>query len=172
MISVKDMQKYYAEIAPKLTNYLVANGCSYEFACDLVQDSFIKLWNKRSELTENDSISGLVFQIAKNLRIDRIRHAKFEVLTDDFTNDTRETETLDSNFENDQEYLRKCLQKALQELPEDLRNCYTMFNIGELSIKDIAEQLSISESLVKVRIHRAKEKLAESLAYLKKEGAI
>ena len=36
-----------------------------------------------------------------------------------------------------------------------------------MSIKEIAKQLSISESLVKVRIHRAKEKLADSLSYLK-----
>ena len=57
--------------------------------------------------------------------------------------------------------------RFLAELPEELRMCYTMFNIGQMSIKDISLSLNISESLVKVRIHRAKEKLKVSLAYLK-----
>ena len=90
-----------------------------------------------------------------------VEQEEFDVVVDQSTliNPTEEEEYL--------EYIRNCLKKALDELPEELRECYTLFNIGEMSIKEIAKQLSISESLVKVRIHRAKEKLADSLSYLK-----
>lgn len=168
MLTDKQIRKYYDELAPKVVNYLVANSCPYDLACDIVQESFIRLWNRRDTLSENDSISGLVFQIARNLRIDDYRKKKHEVLVDDFFDeDPKTTQSVEDTYEDNTEYLRKCLEKALDEIPDDLRTCYTLFNLGELSIKEIAEQLGINESLVKVRIHRAKEKLAKSLAYLK-----
>lgn len=168
MITEQQMKDLYEEIAPRVTNYLVANGETYETAKDLVQDTFIKLWSKRDQFSTEDNIKAMAFTIAKNLRIDRFRREKFMVEQEEFdvvvdettlTNETDEEEYL--------EYIRRCLKKALDELPDDLRECYTLFNLGEMSIKEIASQLSISESLVKVRIHRAKEKLAMSLSYLK-----
>ncbi|MGN1393800.1 MAG: RNA polymerase sigma factor [Succinivibrionaceae bacterium] len=169
MITQVQMQKYYDDIAPRLVNYLIANGCSYEQASDFVQETFIKLWKKRDVYSPEDNITSLVFQIAKNLRIDYIRHAKFEVITDDFSKNSQETQELEDSIEENDNYLKTCLQKALAELPNELRECYVLFNISEMSIKDIVKQLGISESLVKVRIHRAKVKLAESLSYLKNE---
>jgi DNA-directed RNA polymerase specialized sigma24 family protein len=47
-----------------------------------------------------------------------------------------------------------------------LSEAYTLFQIGELSIKEIAFQTGVSESLVKVRIFRAKERLKELLSDL------
>ena len=68
---------------------------------------------------------------------------------------------------SDAEYLRDRLQKALAQLPPLLREAFTMFQIGELSIREIAHETGASENLVKVRIHRAKEKLQVLLADLK-----
>lgn len=84
MITEQQMHSYYEDIAPRLTSFLVANGTSYDQACDLVQETFIRIWQKRSELTQDDSISGLAFRIAKNLRIDDFRKAKREILVDEY----------------------------------------------------------------------------------------
>jgi RNA polymerase sigma-70 factor (ECF subfamily) len=167
MITQKEMTSYYEDIAPKLTSFLLANGCGYDQASDIVQETFVRLWKMRDQLTEEDSVSGLVFRIAKNLRIDAFRKNKREVLVDEYEDST--VPTVEDNLDSDQDeqYIRNCIVKALGELPEDLRVCYTMFNLGQMSIKDISASLNISESLVKVRIHRAKEKLKVSLAYLK-----
>ena len=167
MITQKEMTSYYEDIAPRLTSFLLSNGCGYAQASDIVQESFIRLWKMRDQLTEDDSISGLVFRIAKNLRIDEFRKNQREVLVDEYEDSTVPTVEDNHDIEQDEKYLRDCIEKALAELPEDLRVCYTMFNIGQISIKDISTSLDISESLVKVRIHRAKEKLKVSLAYLK-----
>ncbi len=172
MLNEKQMQEYYADIAPHLTNYLIANGSSYEQACDIVQDSFIKLWQHRNEINDDDSIQGLVFRIAKNQKIDNYRKYKKEVLVDQFDDSVVPTTEDDNSTESDNSYLKSCIEKAMNSLPDDLRKCYTMYNIGELSIKEIANILGITESLVKVRIHRAKQKLAEKLKYLKDSGDI
>ena len=64
-------------------------------------------------------------------------------------------------------YLRKRLQAAFAELPPMLREAYTLFQVGELSIREIAHETGVSENLVKVRIFRAKEKLKVILADLR-----
>jgi len=72
-------------------------------------------------------------------------------------------------LQDDVGYLRKRLQQALAQLSDDLRNTYTLFQIGKQSIKQIAAETGASESLVKVRIHRAKQKLQELLADLQEK---
>ena len=171
MINEKEMQAYYQEIAPRLTNYLVSDGTNYEQACDIVQESFIRIWQHRDKLSDKDSISGLVFRIAKNIRIDNFRKYRKEVLVDEYEDSV--VPTVEESHENssaDTQYLRSCIDKALNSLNKDLRTCYTLYNVGEMPIKDIAELLGISESLVKVRIHRAKLFLAEKLQYLRDQG--
>ena len=167
----KEMQAYYQEIAPRLTNYLVSDGTPYEQACDIVQESFIRVWQHRDKLTAEDSISGLVFRIAKNIKIDNFRKYRKEVLVEEYEDSV--VPAVEDNQENspeDTQYLRSCINKALDSLNKDLRTCYTLYNVGEMPIKDIAEMLGISESLVKVRIHRAKLFLAEKLQYLRDQG--
>lgn len=53
-----------------------------------------------------------------------------------------------------------------------MRTAYTLFQIARRSIREIAELTGASESLVKVRIHRAKGKLQELLEDLRKSGEI
>jgi DNA-directed RNA polymerase specialized sigma24 family protein len=47
-----------------------------------------------------------------------------------------------------------------------LRDAFVLFQVSELSVREISLQLGISESLVKVRIFRAKQKLKEALSDL------
>ena len=64
-----NIEELYRTIAPRLTNWLVSSGSSYHEACDLVQNTFLKIWKMRNDLQggEND-VSGLAFTIARNLR--------------------------------------------------------------------------------------------------------
>ena len=66
----------------------------------------------------------------------------------------------------DEDYLKKRVEKALASLPPLLRDAFVLFQISELSVREISLQLGISESLVKVRIFRAKQKLKEALSDL------
>lgn len=165
MISDSAIKELYDTIAPKLTSYLVANDTEYSAACDIVQEAFLRLWKKREEFSEEDSISAFLFTVAKNLKIDRFRRNKFYVFQDEITEgDLGLAEP--EQVRDDILYLRKRLRRALAELPEDLRNAYTLFHIGGSSIKQISAITGASGSLVKVRIHRAKQKLQELLADL------
>ena len=162
-----NIEAHYNAIAPKLTNYLVANGVGYAQACDIVQETFLRIWKMRdSVVDETDQVSGLAYTIARNLRTDNFRKGRREVLQDEIADEDAGT-VAPAASPSDLDYLRARLVKALGELPPLLREAYTLFQIQELSIREIARRTNATESSVKVRIFRAKEKLRVLLADLK-----
>jgi RNA polymerase sigma-70 factor (ECF subfamily) len=177
-----NIEALYRSIAPRLTNWLVASGSSYHEACDIVQSTFVKIWKMRDDLRDDDSaVSGLAFTIARNLRKNLARdNARLT-----FVAEIRDADDLDGAGENssraintrayasgasmrevDSRMLRNRLTDAFSRLPPILRDAYTLFQIGEMSIREISAQTGVSENLVKVRIFRAKEKLREILSDL------
>ena len=161
------IEDYYRTLAPKLTNWLVATGSPYHDACDLVQRTFLKLWEMRDDLRDDSSaVSGLVFTIAKNLRKNAWRDGARMTYVDEIHEDAAGA-VQPAASPSDAAYLRARIEKALEQIPPLLREAFTLFQIGELSIREIAHETGASESLVKVRIHRAKQKLQPLLADLR-----
>ena len=175
------IEELYKAIAPKLTNWLVASGSSYHEACDIVQSSFLKIWKMRDSLRDDEeSVSGLAFTIARNLRKNLVRDNSRLTFVGEMRDpdDSDDPAAQPSAFaeaavdkpglaDADAKYLRRRLNEAFAKLPPILRDAYTFFQIGEMSIRDIANQTGVSENLVKVRIFRAKEKLREILSDLR-----
>jgi RNA polymerase sigma-70 factor (ECF subfamily) len=160
-----EIESLYRSLAPKVTNYLVANGTPYEAACDIVQETFLKLWSMRDDLEADESrISGLVHTIARNLRTDKFRRDKFMTYRGQIEEDELVTEG-EATSSGDGDYLRKRLQAALDALPPLLREAFLLFQVSELSVRDISLQLGIGESLVKVRIFRARQKLKKDMEH-------
>ena len=161
------IEDYYRALAPKLTNWLVATGSPYHDACDLVQRTFLKLWEMRDDLRDDRSaVSGLVFTIARNLRKNAWRDGARMTYVDEIHEDAAGA-VQPAASPSDAAYLRARIEKALEQIPPLLREAYTLFQIGELSIREIAHETGVSENLVKVRIHRAKQKLQPLLADLR-----
>ena len=161
-----NIEALYNEIAPRLTNWLVSSGSSYHEACDLVQSTFLKIWKMREDLRGgNSDVSGLAFTIARNLRKNLVRDNARMTFVDEIKDEDAGTVS-PATSASDAEYLRRRLQEAFSRLPPILREAYTLFQIGQMTIRDIANQTGVSENLVKVRIFRAKEKLREILSDL------
>ena len=165
-----DIQAQYVKLAPKLTNWLVASGSSYADACDLVQNVFLKVWKMRDDLRDSEeALSGLVFTIARNLRKNMARDDKKVVFTDEVPEESSVADA-PQTLPSDRAYLRRRLQEAFAQLPPVLAEAYSLFQVAELPIKEIARTVGISENLVKVRIFRAKEKLRKILEDLHVTG--
>jgi RNA polymerase sigma-70 factor (ECF subfamily) len=161
-----EIESLYRRLAPMVTNYLVANGTPYAAACDIVQETFLKLWNMRDTLKDDESrVSSLVYTIARNLRTDKFRHDKFISYREQIEDDELVSDG-NAPLASDGDYLKKRLENALESLPPLLREAFVLFQISELSVREISLQLGITESLVKVRIFRAKQKLKETLSDL------
>ena len=162
-----NIEEIYKTIAPKLTNWLVSTGSSYHEACDLVQSTFLKIWKMRDDLHgDNTDVSGLAFTIARNLRKNLARDDARLTFVDEIKDEDGGS-TGPAQSPSDAEYLRRRLSAAFAKLPPVLRDAYTLFQVGELPLHEIARQTGVSENLVKVRIFRAKQKLQEILSDLR-----
>ena len=162
-----NIEEIYKTIAPKLTNWLVSTGSSYHEACDLVQSTFLKIWKMRDDLHgDNTDVSGLAFTIARNLRKNLARDDARLTFVDEIKDEDGGSAG-PAQSPSDAEYLRRRLSAAFAKLPPILRDAYTLFQVGELPIHEIARQTGVSENLVKVRIFRAKQKLQEILSDLR-----
>ena len=163
------IEDHYKAVAPKLTNWLAATGSSRAEACDLVQDTFLRIWRMRDDLSDEPSaVSGLAFTIARNLRKnlwrDNARLTFVDEIHDGDAGASAPPEELPFEAEERRAALRKQLSAAFAKLPPPLREAYTLFQVAELSIREIAAQTGATENLVKVRIFRAKTKLKEILS--------
>ena len=153
------IHELYQKIAGKLMKFLVANNCPEAMAEDIVQETFLRL-TKMSDTLDTDParLSGLAYTIARNYRNDLARKAKHEVLQGEIGEDEGGT-AAPAPGPSDAEYLRARITQAFAALPPLLREAYTLFQVMELPVAEIARRTGASESLVKVRIFRAKEKL-------------
>ena len=173
-----EIEYVYREVAPKLQSYLTGNGCSYATACDIVQETFLRLWKRKDELSGDlHQVSGLAFTIARNYRNDLARKAQHEVFIerdegrrpreDDEAPRDEGCEVRDTarpgEAEEEDAALRRRLKASLGRMPVELLETFALSRLGKLTVRDISRKFEISEANVKVRVHRAKEMFRELL---------
>lgn len=161
-----EIEEIYREVAPKLQSYLTGNGCSYATACDIVQETFLRLWKRREELSDDlHQVSGLVFTIARNYRNDLARKAQHETLGGETSEDGDglvatngpQDESRPGEEAEETAALKRRLKSSLGRMPVQLLETFALSRLGTLSVKDIASGTETSEANVKVRVHRARE---------------
>lgn len=129
-----------------------------QIAEDLLQETFIKLYDsgKQSRLIEN--FPAYLMTIARNLCLSyRARNRKAYVPVEDFHLTAR-----DVPYEHKE--LLQLIQTSLELLPEDYREAFVLREYNGLTYNEISEVIGESLDVVKVRIFRAKKKLRDILA--------
>ncbi len=130
---------------------------------ELTVETFTKAISKLNLYDDNFNFKTWLISIAQNNLIDYYRKRKkedAEVLTEDYEFIFAETEPSPEKLLIDQQNLKDFYSK-LDNLPEKYSEVLKLKFIDDLSIKEIANQLKLSESNVKVRIMRAKKLLMD-----------
>lgn len=134
---------------------------SHEEAQDIVQDTLIKVWDKRESWNEIESIETFSITICRNLALDRIK--KHDNLNDSL--EERQTESPDTSstpFEDTLQQDRiELVRNLVNALPEKQRSCMQLRDFEGKPYKEIANILGISEEQVKVNIFRARQTVKE-----------
>lgn len=164
-----DIGAVYRELAPKLVSHLTGGGVSQATAYDIVQETFLRVWERREELSDDPrEVSGLVFTVARNYRNDLARRAKKESIQADLTDEIDRQaagpvgdEPRPGEEAEEIESLKRRLKASLARMPVQLLEAFTLFRIGNMAVREIAREVAASESNVKVRVHRAKEMFRE-----------
>jgi len=125
---------------------------------DIVQDTMIRVWNKRDEWEELDSVEAYCLTVARNLAIDRSQKGEAQnlELTPE-TQDVPDALTPDRKFEQTEQL--KIVHRLINELPEKQRTIIQLRDIEGKSYKEIADVLQLTEEQVKVNLFRARQRI-------------
>ena len=130
---------------------------------DVVQETMIKVWNRREEWQKIDSIEAFCLTICRNLAVDKTRKHGNQNLT----LDTTDHEAIDmSSASNPEEQAMQrdriqLVRRLINSLPEKQRSVMQLRDIEGKSYKDIAAILGISEEQVKINIFRARQTIRQ-----------
>jgi RNA polymerase sigma-70 factor (ECF subfamily) len=158
--SSDDFEAAYESHAKAIYKFLFWRTRDAQLSEDLTSSTFEKAWISRGSF-RGGSVQAWLYRIARNVLIDHWRKKQplYVEDTDLLYLDTQPTaaEVLDKKQQ------LKELQRALDTLPDGMRQIVMMRFIEGYSCKQVAETLSMSESNVRVIQYRALKKLKERL---------
>jgi RNA polymerase sigma-70 factor (ECF subfamily) len=152
------------EYADGVYRFIVKNIRHEEDARDIVQTAFEKLWVNRKSV-DPLKVKSYLFTIAYHQMIDHIRQGNKMIVTDDF-----ESSPPPVAYQRDGE-LKQVLLKAINELNPTQKSLILLKDYEGYSYQEIGEIMDLSESQVKVYLHRARLQLKEKLSHLQKASA-
>lgn len=152
----------YDEHADALFRHVLLRVRDRESAKDIVQEAYSRTWLYLSEGKKIDYIRAFLYRVANNLIVDGARKKKSASL--DAMMDDDGFEPVDESIRDfaEKPQAREAM-KMLGELDEIYRVAITMRYVEELSPREIAEKLGVSENVVSVRIHRGIERLSKMM---------
>jgi len=148
--------------ADNVYRFILKNLRHEEDARDVVQTAFEKMWRNRAEVDATRSKSYL-FTVAYHQMIDHIRKVKRITLKEEFNENSRVQDKPANN-------LKKILEEALSRLSETQRSLVLLKDYEGYSYEEIGKITGLSESQVKVYLHRARVQLKNYL--VKQENVI
>jgi RNA polymerase sigma-70 factor (ECF subfamily) len=125
---------------------------------DIVQDTMLKIWNRRDDWSQIDNIEAFCLTMCRNLALDRQK--RMDNQTDDIG---EQPETVDNSYVSNPEEQAvqrdrvQLVRRLIDLLPEKQRSCIQLRDIEGKSYRDIAEIMNITEQQVKVNIFRARQ---------------
>lgn len=157
--------KIYAAFSASMFGVCLRYARCRDDAQDMLQESFIKLYNSRESINIEMPIAPWLKTITIRTALNYIKKNYSDILVENelmFDEAIMEIEN-----EVDKQELMEKLIKILQQLPDGYRTVFNLYTIDNLTHKEIAEYLSISEGTSKSQYFKAKKMIQELLAFEK-----
>lgn len=148
----RDFLDIYRNWYMKLYSFVFLKVKSPTLTEDIVQHTFLKVWERRNFFNKDIKFSSQLFQIARTTMIDELRKQALTRKYVDYEKPFLSKKYVDLErqlvFKDQLEYVKK----VIQQMPLMRQRVFMMHKIEELSHKEIAAQLSISRKTVENHI--------------------
>jgi RNA polymerase sigma-70 factor, ECF subfamily len=145
--------------------------CRYRFdfdidvSKDIVHTAFIQLWKNRHTLSAASAASAYLYKTIINRSLDILKHRRIQNRYEDHMIQQQNAADLTRDLEQfDLKKLQADIDKAVAELPEQMRRIFELSRYEGLKYGDIAARLNISVNTVETQMSRALAKLRVKLA--------
>lgn len=133
---------------------------------DILQDTYVKLWNMRDKLHTYNSIEALAVTVTKNLCLDKLRsyrhRKKNSAPAEQLNVDSHLTDPAEQTELNESS---KTIRRFVQMLPDQQRLVMHLRDIEQYSYDEIEEMTGLTRNNIRVQLSRARKQVRE--AYIK-----
>ena len=153
-------EELYLNYSDALRCFIFVKTQDVDLAEDILQDSFIKLWDNCSRVDYN-KVKSYLYKVATNLFLNLKKHEKVKQNYKEHNNSKITSESPEFIY-LEQEFLEK-LENAINDLSEKQKEVFLLSRIEKKKYREISELLGISIKAVEKRMHSALVKLRSKI---------
>lgn len=162
-------QELYQQFAPKLMTVCLRYSHDEEAARDLLHDGFIQVFTQIDSYSGKGSFEGWMKRIIVNMAMQNYRkEKKKELFLENYKHEQIEEGEIDDTFDIEG-VSREDVLKMIQELPTGYQTVFNLYIFEDMSYKEIAQQLGISEVSSRSQFSRAKAMLQKKVAEIREK---
>ena len=152
-MSEEDFDAFYAASFPRVVAQIRAMCGNLAEAQDCTQEAFVRAWDKRQQLDQEQYPEAWVRTVAYRLAVSRWRRV---------TRGMRQPDrALEDRSPAEPDPTKVALERALQQIPEDQRRAVVLYHLCDLSVQEIAVEVGAPAGTVKARLSRGRAALAK-----------
>jgi RNA polymerase sigma-70 factor (ECF subfamily) len=163
-------EELFKQTFPRMIGYCRLFIKDQAQANDLVQECFVKLWEKRSTIKISQSVKSLLFVMLRNKCLNYLRDQKLHDFEKDIEsikeNELQHLYQLDfigKEEKSVEERLIEAIRESVEKLPEKRKLVFVKTKIEGKKNKEVAEELDISVKAVEKHLHQAKEQIRHEM---------
>ena len=163
-------QQAYAEIVKRYQSFVFTIALRYtpnrEDAEEIAQDSFVKAYRSLSDFRGDSKFSTWLYTIVTTTSLTFLRKKKLDVQSLDNEKVFEAADNQDSGFKANQVEQKSrvnMVNRAIAMLSSEDAQVITLFYKGEQSLEEMGQILGLEANTVKVRLHRARQRLKEKM---------
>lgn len=158
-MTAEEFKNLYDLYFESIRNYIYYRSGNKDLANDISQETFIKVWKKRTEINK-EKIKALLYKIAGDEFINYLRKEK---LKRQYVEDSLKFKIENNNDNQDEEIRKLKFEKLLKKMSEKQRAVILMSKREGLTNKEISNYLEISLKAVEKRMTQAIKFLKENI---------
>ncbi|HKJ42397.1 MAG TPA: sigma-70 family RNA polymerase sigma factor [Sunxiuqinia sp.] len=158
----KEFKTLVLPLSNKLHRFAIQIMNDEEMARDVIQDVFLKLWQKRDSLGDINNLEAFAMRMTRNKCFDMHRSKRSISIDDNLFELKNESEQqIDREIELSED--AKLIGELIMELPELQQKVIQMRDIQQLEYDEIAEQTGLKLNAIRVNLSRARKKIRDEL---------
>jgi len=154
--SMQTFESLYHRYSGKLYNFImrVSKGNAY-ISEELVQRTFIKVWETRESVDPEKSFISYLCTIAKNMLLNEYEHQTIQFIYEEYIKVKTTDQDNNTEKEVDKNLLEEYIEHLTYQLPPKRREIFILSRKEGLSNKVIANRLNITESTIETQLSKA-----------------
>lgn len=160
-LNIEKIIKQYSGYVYTIIKNIASQNLKEEDIEEMIADTFFVLWKKQDKLENEMKISSYLAGIVKNLLKEKTRQIKVDDSIDNYENILVDTKNVHEIYEEQQKTI--LVEQSLQNMSQEDNKIFRLFYYAGKKVKEIAQELNITEIKVKTKLYRIRKKLKKDL---------